>query len=915
MLKIKIEDFGKDSLLLFENRIYDHLEKEEDYILILPNRKIIQKIRERALDKFGVIGDLFLYTFEDLIERTNKQSEIGMYFVDIILKRSIENLQNKKEIEKESLYLSKGFLVICKQILSLLRNSNADIRKLESSIKLTSLKTILIILSEYERQMKKYNIPDPYGAPILDKSICEKYKGSQIYITGFQEFRPVELEWIKEASCNSIEIFIQGSSDFSIVNETIDKLREIGFIIENEKFDHIAEEKNLLSGSEETQIKLLQAEDPYLEAKGICREIKSQKLQGVSYDRMTIALKTGDQEDLFLYHLEKENIPYHYDKNLSLLKLPFFKDLKTLISDYENLQAFLYANAGNSLITKLNNKTALKLKSIFLRKNYPSFEEYQTDQDIAIEEDQENIASFFCNGKKWIDIFESNNKEQFFKELIKILKDKIKEEENPFDKEPYKDFLLWTEQLSGQYHQIIDSLDNREFCDFLTEAFDIFTYREKKSLFGVEIRNIRELKLSDCDILFIPGCNDVNYPRKKEYHYFFNEKTVEVLKKAGISLHNASEELEEDRLNFLSAIFSAEKYLFFSYGADELPSFYLRNLNADQKIIHYSVKDFIKPDFDHISTESDLKKHNGIFEKAKIEIPVENRFYLKSAYSVSELETYNNCPAQYYYRYGMGLMSPYDDPKKYETLLLGIVCHEILELFYKKFTAEIIDYLNRDLFDWAEKKEFIEENIFRIAEVQGFNIRLQEVKLELSLYAGHILRLIRKDLESLKEEPKYFLPARFEENIEVEHLYKGQEGEKKIVIRGRVDRIDESTDGEKIFIDYKLGSGSVKTWGDYEKGDTLQFPIYSLASDPCSCKYLSIKKEEITSFYRITDEGRKKGEITKEELKEMQENIRQKINEILKGIGNYDFNKGPSKEGVCSYCDYKMICRIRREEV
>lgn len=88
MLKIKIEDFGKDSLLLFENRIYDHLEKEEDYILILPNRKIIQKIRERALDKFGVIGDLYLYTFEDLIERTNKQSEIGMYFVDIILKEA-----------------------------------------------------------------------------------------------------------------------------------------------------------------------------------------------------------------------------------------------------------------------------------------------------------------------------------------------------------------------------------------------------------------------------------------------------------------------------------------------------------------------------------------------------------------------------------------------------------------------------------------------------------------------------------------------------------------------------------------------------------------------------------------------------------------------------------------------------------
>lgn len=128
--------------------------------------------------------------------------------------------------------------------------------------------------------------------------------------------------------------------------------------------------------------------------------------------------------------------------------------------------------------------------------------------------------------------------------------------------------------------------------------------------------------------------------------------------------------------------FSAKRCLFFSHGAEDLPSFYLRNLKADQDILHYSVKDFIKPDFDHISTESDLKKHNGIFEEKKIEIPSEKAFYLKSSYSLSELETYSNsCPAQYYYRYKMGLSSPYEDPAKYETLLLGIVCHEMLELF------------------------------------------------------------------------------------------------------------------------------------------------------------------------------------------------------------------------------------------
>lgn len=198
MLKIKIEDFGKDSLLLFENRIYDHLEKEEDYILILPNRKIIQKIRERALDKFGVIGDLYLYTFEDLIERTNKQSEIGMYFVDIILKRSIENLQNQKKIEKESLYLSKGFLVICKQILSLLRNSNADIKSLEKSIDLDSLKTILKILAEYELQMKKYNIPTPTELPYSIKASVKNSRDIKSILPVFRNSDPLNWNGLKK---------------------------------------------------------------------------------------------------------------------------------------------------------------------------------------------------------------------------------------------------------------------------------------------------------------------------------------------------------------------------------------------------------------------------------------------------------------------------------------------------------------------------------------------------------------------------------------------------------------------------------------------------------------------------------------------------------------------------------------------
>ncbi|NMB15300.1 MAG: hypothetical protein GX985_08665 [Gallicola sp.] len=921
MLKIFKENFTNQSLEILENKIYEHIDREEDFLIIFPNRDIVDVLSKKILNRLGVIGNLKIATFEELLNQHHLHQDIGKYFMNILLRKSVENLQQKKIVEQESLYLSEGFLAICRQILSLIRNSHKDLAVVRKSIELKSLEVILLILEEYERQMELFNIPDPYGFKDFDKNICEQFKGYYIYIDGFQEFRPVEMQWIKEVSCNNTEIYFHSIEDFSIVEKTLRKLRKIGFIeerIETERksFQRLA--KNLAS-QEKVQaenIKVLMAEDPYLEAKGISQEIKRQRIKGIPFEEMVIALKNKEQEDLILYHLEKEQIPFHYQRNIPLLKINLFKEFRSLLWEYESNQEFLLGNIGNSILPEIKEESAFVLKNLIRLKNYQTIREYREDQDICLARDQEKIQKILEELEEWHVLIRKNVSGSLLNRIIEIIKSKRLLEEDLSLKSAYKEILLWFERVRSQYNGFLLTLNPKEYREFLMEVFENYTVNAGNSLIkGVQIKKLQDIRLTSYDLVLIPGMKDKNYPKKTEYHYFFEEKAIEELKNSGISLHNKREDQEEDRLNFLTALSSAKKSVFFSYCKDDLPSFYLREImSGNEDIEKYTVKDFIRPVPNSISTVEDLKRYKGIFTKRNTEIKKDNNFYLKSFFSVTELETYQSCPAKYNYRYVMDIQSPYVDPKAQETFRLGELCHEVLEMYYKYYNKNIRTFLDKGFYDWSGSKEFIEKNLFQRAGSLGFNLNLEETRLELKLYSGHILKLIRKDLEDLGKHKKKFYPSHFEAKIQVEHVFKSGDKEQIVHINGRIDRIDQSTDGEVKLVDYKLGSASIKYWKDIEKRKTLQFPIYSLAAEPVSCRYLSVKKEEIHVFYRITEEGKRSEEVSRGEVKKMQQDIRFEINDILEGIGMKEFSKGAEDEKVCSYCEYNMICMERRKE-
>lgn len=916
MLKLYKEAFGNRSIEILEEKILEHLEKEEKFLVLLPNRKTIDSLKERILERREVLGNLQFFTFDDVVENKRMIEDDSEYFTEILLKKAILNLQKENIVEKEGLYLSKGFLRICSQIHGYIRNSHKRVKDLLGNA-IESLNTIFLVLAEYEKLLEKYGFPRNWDFDEFTRDICEKYKGYEIYIDGYFEFRPIEYLWIKEAACNNITIFFHATrKDLHLLNQTCSQLKEMGFVEEEIKssptpYHELSHRLFTKEKIDLPNLKILEAEDPYLEAKGICQEIKRQYLSGNSFHKMTIVLKEKEQGEIISKQLEKENIPYQYKIKKPLLQFSFYKELYRLLTPYKNTKDYLFANAINKEILEIDDSQCLFLKYTIHYYDYEKVEDYYKIQEIGEHEERGILFQTLEKLAHWKKIIEDGEDKQLFEEIISLLEDRLAKSE---EKNIYRNYLLFLKKITTQYGRFFESLTEKEKIEFLLaslENFHIDSYIPPVK--GVKLLPIRQLRLFPEEILFFPDIIDKNYPSGTEYNYFINEKTIDEMKNLRIEIQNREESFERDKIVFLTALSTAEKSIYFSYCKGDLPSYYLKEIlkHGEVEIENYKVKDFIKPNINQISTYSDLKKYNGLRNEKKSMEEKEKVFYLKNRFSVSELETYSLCPAKYNYKYCMKLEPSFIDPQSMELRSLGNICHQLLETFYKYFNKEIRKAIQENIFDWSGKKAFIEENIYYLASKEGFNIEISRIQMELGIYIKHLLHLIRKDIDDLMEK-KLFYPTAFEERVTVEHRFNHHGKTHNIHIRGIIDRIDQSIYGDKVLIDYKLGS-SVKEFNDFKRGHSLQFPIYNLAVNAVSCKYLSIKKEESTIFYLKSEEDKGKNILNEEEYLEMQIETRKRIDTILENIGNQIFEKPTEDLRNCNYCDYRRICRERRE--
>jgi len=163
-------------------------------------------------------------------------------------------------------------------------------------------------------------------------------------------------------------------------------------------------------------------------------------------------------------------------------------------------------------------------------------------------------------------------------------------------------------------------------------------------------------------------------------------------------------------------------------------------------------------------------------------------------------------------------------------------------------------------------------------------------------------------------ESDSFPPVEFEINTE-----------RKLVLGGRIDRVDFRGDDEASVIDYKRSDNSVPSASNVGKGRDFQLASYiamvesSLKKKVTSAVYLSLTDPKVNSLGKFMDSkwfASLKGEkfISNRDTLEPSEAVnifRDKMAELLEMISRGDITPEPRDEKKCgTNCPYYSLCRV-----
>jgi ATP-dependent helicase/DNAse subunit B len=325
--------------------------------------------------------------------------------------------------------------------------------------------------------------------------------------------------------------------------------------------------------------------------------------------------------------------------------------------------------------------------------------------------------------------------------------------------------------------------------------------------------------------------------------------------------------------------------------------------------------------------EINIIKSKPILDKLK-QFVVENG-ESKKQLTASSLDTYMNCPFQFYLKYIAGIKEQEKVEEKFSPVEMGLIIHATMEYLLKtvieskgSYTIDKQDFKQiLDNIDSQIKNAFL--NHLNIGNPDEFEYtgNLLIVKEVIKKYLTDILRYDeqRAPFEIIQLEGS----ESFKSDIEIE-----QQGKKiKIGIKGIIDRIDKI--GNKLYvIDYKTGKAD-KEFSSIEelfnpesekrKKAITQLMFYSvLVKENLKFSEYAIKPHiyDIRNMYKKSFDPAIKLKIDKErnELKDQLFNdimIEYKciLSNLIQEIFNPDtcFSQTEIPEN-CKYCVYKPIC-------
>lgn len=567
-----------------------------------------------------------------------------------------------------------------------------------------------------------------------------------------------------------------------------------------------------------------------------------------SFKDAAVLTRTNSQIDFIVPALAQYNIPYHVAESRGLLLRPEIRDiiayLRCLLNPEDAVSLFRIISVPSFGLHPLDRQ---KLLSSAKRQNLPLFFMLKKSDQVSDSVKkvlglmEEHLASISSKRVSQI-ILEFLHQSGY---LDALLKDAEKHPETIPNLNEFMNFVAEYERSSPDSSFI----GFMEYLDLVAASGE----SPSQALFGsdvdaVRIFTVHAAKGLEFSYVFIQGATDDKYPVRErremlELPKIFSAQDIDP-KEAHIA---------EERRLFYVALTRAKKQLF---------------ITTSEKSNTQKTRKKVSPFMDEANIKTIISQEKQI-EQLSLPIiadPIKTsprKLELPQTVSVSQIETYENCPLRYQFQYIYKIPTP-----AHYSLTYGITIHNV----FKELAR--ITYSGR-------KANF--EQAFELYEKfwssEGFESQKHEVERkekgreQLKIYIDNHPDIISK-------APLYF-----------EQSFRFKLGNFNMI--GRIDRVDKN-DNEIVVLDYKTGSAKDQKTADKD----LQLSVYAIAL----IKAFNLTPSRYVLSYfdegvdRVTTRKREQLKKAEERCLTAVENIQQQNFEAKP-----DFIK-------CGYCPFKGIC-------
>ncbi len=330
---------------------------------------------------------------------------------------------------------------------------------------------------------------------------------------------------------------------------------------------------------------------------------------------------------------------------------------------------------------------------------------------------------------------------------------------------------------------------------------------------------------------------------------------------------------------------------------------------------------------------------DGLFVDPIIRQRLHGRFGPHRVYSVSQLNTYGRCPFQFFCERILRLEKHDEASLDLAVLDRGWLLHTILYRFLDGHTDTNLTRLRRR--EYQEELDAIAGEVFTRYERKALPIHTGLWDLEKEEIRDTLRQFLDAELKyqervSAAGVQPHWLELSFgtteRENCHPDSRAEPatlERDEDLIKLRGRIDRVDRSSDGKYIVYDYKSGPGT--DLADLRAGMDLQIPLYIHALTRSFLKdgeevigggYYSLKTlDRSRGLYRADHPShtgigaRVRSSLSTEEWQALLDEARTFAWAYVDGMRRGDFRVQPKEDACCSRCLYRSVCRFDKNRI